>query len=57
MQSQLSGDPAPDLVRRALVETLMHGERAALVRVLDEAILGLRPRPARAASLSRALAS
>ena len=57
VQSQLSGDPAPDLVRRALVETLMHGERAALVRVLDEAILGLRPRPARAASLSRALAS
>jgi hypothetical protein len=36
----------------------MHGERAALVRVLDEAILGLRPRPSRRpASLSRALAS
>jgi hypothetical protein len=57
MQARLSGDPDPDLVRRALVESLMHGERSALVRVLDEAILGLRPRPARPASLARALAS
>jgi hypothetical protein len=58
IQERLSGDPDPDLVRRALVETLMHGERGALVRVLDEAILGLRPRPVRRpASLSRALAS
>jgi hypothetical protein len=58
VQERLSGDPDSDLVRRALVETLMHGERAALVRVLDEAILGLRPHPSRRpASLSRALAS
>jgi hypothetical protein len=57
-QARLSGDPDPDLVRQALVETLMHGERTALVRVLDEAILGLRPRPARRPrSVSRALAS
>ena len=54
---RLAGDPDPDLVRRALVETLMHGDRLSLVRVLDEAILGLRPRPARPASLARALAS
>ncbi|HET8606729.1 MAG TPA: hypothetical protein VFL66_06825 [Gaiellaceae bacterium] len=33
-------------VRRALVETLMHGDRAGLVAELDEALLGLRPRPA-----------
>jgi hypothetical protein len=37
--------PRPDHVRRALVETLMHGDRAGLVRALDEALLGLRPRP------------
>ena len=57
VQSRLANDPDPDLVRRALVETLMHGDRLALVRVLDDAILGLRPRPTRPASLSRALAS
>jgi hypothetical protein len=38
--------PRPDHVRRALVETLMHGDRAGLVHALDEALLGLRPRPA-----------
>jgi hypothetical protein len=38
--------PSPDAVRRALVEALMHGDRRALVAGLDEAILGLRPRPA-----------
>ncbi len=57
LQEQLADDPRPDAVRRALVDTLMHGERASLVRVLDEAILGLRPRPARPASIGRALAS
>jgi hypothetical protein len=34
-----------DVVRRALVETLLHGDRAALVEALDETLLGLRPRP------------
>jgi hypothetical protein len=57
LQEQLAGDPKPDAVRRTLVETLLHGDRASLVRVLDEAILGLRPRPARPASIGRALAS
>jgi hypothetical protein len=38
--------PGPDAVRRALVEVLMHDDRVALVARLDEAILGLRPRPA-----------
>jgi hypothetical protein len=34
-----------DVVRRALVETLLHGDRGALVVALDETLLGLRPRP------------
>jgi hypothetical protein len=38
--------PRPDTVRRALVETLMHGDRAALVIALDETMLGLREAPA-----------
>lgn len=37
---------ARDAVRRALVETLLHGSRVELVRALDETMLGLRPRPA-----------
>ena len=37
---------AADAVRRAVVETILHGERARLVESLDEALLGLRPRPA-----------
>ena len=39
-------EPEPDYVRRALVETLMHGDRPGLVRVLDDAMLGLREAPA-----------
>jgi hypothetical protein len=57
-QSRLAGDPQPDAVRRALVETLLRGDRATLVRMLDETILGLRPAPAaRPPSVARALAS
>jgi hypothetical protein len=45
-----AGEPASpstaDTVRRALVETLLHGERPALVEALDESLLGLRARPA-----------
>ena len=52
------GAPAPeaiDAVRRALVETLLHGDRPALVASLDEALLGVRPRPSRTpASLAQA---
>jgi hypothetical protein len=40
------GARAEDAVRRALVETLLHDSRAELVWALDEALLGLRPRPA-----------
>jgi hypothetical protein len=35
-----------DLVRRAIVEVLMHGNRLRLVSVLDESLLGLASRPA-----------
>jgi hypothetical protein len=38
---------AADAVRRALVETVIHGDRPGLVVGLDEALLGLRPRPGR----------
>jgi hypothetical protein len=40
------GRGARDGVRRALVETLLHGNRNELVSTLDETLLGLRPRPA-----------
>jgi hypothetical protein len=57
-QERLAGDPETDPVRRALVETLLRGDRATLVQMLDETILGLRPAPAaRPPSVARALAS
>jgi hypothetical protein len=57
-QTRLADDPDRDAVRRALVETLLRGDRAMLVRMLDETILGLRPAPAaRPPSVARALAS
>ena len=34
-----------DVVRRAIVEVLMHGDRAGLLDRLDESLLGLSPRP------------
>jgi hypothetical protein len=36
---------AADAVRRCLVETLTHGDRAALIGALDESLLGVRARP------------
>jgi hypothetical protein len=39
------GARAEDAVRRALVEALLHDSRLRLVAALDEALLGLRPRP------------
>jgi hypothetical protein len=32
-------------VRRAIVETLTHGNRAKLIEALDESLLGVRARP------------
>jgi len=38
--------PSPDLVRRALVEVVMNGDRPALLAKLDDSLLGLAPPPA-----------
>ena len=38
--------PRPESLRRAIVETLLHGSRGELVTALDDTILGLRPKPA-----------
>ena len=46
---------APDLVRRAIVETLTRGGRSELVVELDESLLGVRPKPT--SSVPQALAS
>jgi hypothetical protein len=46
LQEERLARVARDAVRRALVETLLHGSRLELVRSLDETLLGLRPRPA-----------
>ena len=45
---------ALDTVRRAIVDTLVHGERLGLVDALDEFLLGVRPRPATALELQAA---
>ena len=50
------GARAEDAVRRALVETLLEGSRERLVATLDEALLGLRPRP-QVSTASRVLAA
>ena len=39
-----------DALRRALVETLLYGNRLELIKSLDETLLGLRPRPVTAAA-------
>jgi len=41
-----AGAGAADAVRKAVVETLVHGDRAGLVATLDDALVGVRPRPA-----------
>jgi hypothetical protein len=43
---------AVDAIRRALVEALLHGDRRRLVSSLDEALLGVRPRPTRTVAAS-----
>jgi hypothetical protein len=45
LRAERLGSDARDAVRRALVETLLHGDRADLVVALDDTLLGLRPRP------------
>jgi hypothetical protein len=41
-----AGPAEADAIRKVLVEALAHGDRARLVDSLDEALLGVRPRPA-----------
>jgi hypothetical protein len=41
-----AGTAAAEAIRKALVETLVHGDRPALVAALDDALIGVRPRPA-----------
>jgi hypothetical protein len=41
-----AGVAAAEAVRKAVVETLAHGDRASLVASLDDALIGVRPRPA-----------
>ena len=48
LRSEGGGAAAREALRRALVETLLHGSRAQLVQTLDEALLGVRPRPTNA---------
>jgi hypothetical protein len=45
LRAERLGGDARDAVRRTLVETLLHGDRAQLVVALDDTLLGLRPRP------------
>ena len=40
-----TASPPPDLVRRALVEIVLHGDRPGLLESLDESLVGLQPRP------------
>jgi hypothetical protein len=44
-RGETGGVQVADDVRRAIVETLQHEDRAHLLTVLDEALLGLRPPP------------
>ena len=50
LRSVARGEPASraaaDAVRKAVVETLAHGDRPALIASLDDALIGVRPRPA-----------
>jgi len=58
LRSLRDGSPGPDsvdIVRRALVETLMRGARRTLIEELDESLLGVRPKPS--SRVTQALAS
>jgi hypothetical protein len=50
-----AGPDAVDIVRRALVETLIRGKRRELISELDESLLGVRPKPT--SRVAQALAS
>jgi len=46
VHGETAGRAAADAVRKAVVETLVHGDRESLIASLDDALLGVRPRPA-----------
>ena len=50
-----AGPDSVDIVRRALVETLMRGTRRTMIAELDESLLGVRPMPS--SRVAQALAS
>ena len=50
-----AGPESVDVVRRALVETLLRGKRRTLIAELDESLLGIRPKPS--SRVAQALAS
>jgi hypothetical protein len=45
-RGERAGVQVADDIRRAIVEALLHDDRARLITALDESLLGLRPRPA-----------
>jgi hypothetical protein len=45
LRAERLGHDGRDAVRRALVESLLHGSRVELVTALDDTLLGLRPGP------------
>jgi hypothetical protein len=45
-RGERAGRATADAVRKAIVETLAHGDRGSLIGSLDEALIGARPRPA-----------
>ena len=55
MRDGSAGPQSVDIVRRALVETLMRGARRTLIAELDESLLGVRPKPS--SRVAQALAS
>jgi hypothetical protein len=57
LESARADPAAAEAVRRALVETVTHGERQRLIAALDESLLGVRPRPSGASALQAAVAS
>jgi hypothetical protein len=52
LRAEHAGRTTRDAVRRALVEALVHGNRAELLQTLDDTLLGLRPRPATAVAVA-----
>jgi hypothetical protein len=57
LESARADPAAAEAVRRALLETVTHGERQRLIAALDESLLGVRPRPSGASALQAAIAS